>query len=118
MSKRQINSTFTKQELKFIFLEFGQNPSPTVVKRKFCQRFAIKGRNRLKYRQNFLFTTVGEGFCPNSKMINFSSCFVKVELICLLLIWIAMKIKNLFYIDNVHEKGSFSQKETIELQKI
>ena len=71
MSKRQINSTFTKQELKCIILEFGQN-----------------------------------------------SCFVKVELICLLLIWIAMKIKNLFYIDNVHEKGSFSQKETIELQKI
>ena len=66
MSKRQINSTFTKQELKFIILEFGQNPSPTVVRRKFCQRFAIKGRNRLKYRLTH-FTRVYTNFLKSPK---------------------------------------------------
>ena len=66
MSKRQINSTFTKQELKFIILEFGQNPSPTVVRRKFCQRFAIKGRNCLKYRLTH-FTRVYTNFLKSPK---------------------------------------------------
>ena len=66
MSKRQINSTFSKQEVKFIILEFGQNPSPTAVKRKFCQRFAITGRNRLKYRLTH-FTRVYTNFLKSPK---------------------------------------------------
>ena len=81
MSKRQINSTFTKQELKFIILEFGQNPSPTVVKRKFCQRFAIKGRNRLKYRLTH-FTRVYTNFLksPKKKVVGFFPLNMSIRL--------------------------------------
>ena len=50
-------------------------------------------------------------------MINFTSCLLKVELICLLLIRIAIKIYYLIKKENVHKKGIFFEKETIGLQK-
>ena len=42
MSKRQINSTFTKQELKFIILEFGQEQ----LSRVLSLQYSIPLRNK------------------------------------------------------------------------
>lgn len=55
---------FTSEQKTWIVFEYGRNPSPTALKRKFLLNFNIQGREKTKY-QPHLFIRVVETFKKN-----------------------------------------------------
>lgn len=51
---------FTEEQRKWIVLEYGKNPHQISLKRKFCKKYEIKGRNKKPYYPHLFMRIVNE----------------------------------------------------------